>query len=236
MRRTRSIGCATGSSCRKRQRPACGSMLESPRSAAFASRPPACRPWCIYQLRDAVDRLAVARRFAGARACRAAGRSRAQAVRRRAQPPAVRSDSRARSASCAKPNATVADVRTKLAERAAGTRRATVLVEVLPPPGAAAPAIHAMQAELAATETDLLRPRASVSRRSSARATPEFPGVSLEARRAINLAAIAYAHVIMTRLAPTGLHRARDRADVPQRTAVQSRRARRRRRSPRRSR
>ena len=61
-----------------------------------------------------------------------------------------------------------------------------------------------MQAELAATEVDLRASRERVEA-IEREGTPEFPGVSLEARRAINLAAIAYAHVIMTRLAPTGL-------------------------------
>jgi hypothetical protein len=63
---------------------------------------------------------------------------------------------------------------------------------------------HAMQAELVATEADLLAARERVEA-IEREGTPAFPGVSLEARRAINLAAIAYAHVIMTRLAPTGL-------------------------------
>ena len=40
-----------------------------------------------------------------------------------------------------------------------------------------------------------------MSRRSSASRTPEFPGLSLPARRAINLAAIAYAEVLCLRLA-----------------------------------
>ena len=63
---------------------------------------------------------------------------------------------------------------------------------------------HALQAELIAADGDLQAARETMAE-FERNGVPEFPGLSLEARRAINIAAIAYAGLINTRLAPTGL-------------------------------
>ncbi|MGC4028085.1 MAG: hypothetical protein QM696_04330 [Steroidobacteraceae bacterium] len=63
---------------------------------------------------------------------------------------------------------------------------------------------HAMQAEQVAAQADLHAARQAVEdlERSG---TVEFPGLSIEARRAINRVAIAYAQLIARRLVPTQL-------------------------------
>lgn len=63
---------------------------------------------------------------------------------------------------------------------------------------------HAMQAEQGATDVDLQAARQAVEELERA-GSVEYPGLSLEARRAINRVAIAYAQLIATRLAPTQL-------------------------------
>lgn len=62
----------------------------------------------------------------------------------------------------------------------------------------------ALQAELRSTDADLDAARAAVEEIEQ-RGSVEYEGLSLEARRAINRVAIAFAHLIATRLAPTGL-------------------------------
>jgi hypothetical protein len=59
--------------------------------------------------------------------------------------------------------------------------------------------IHAAQAAAAAASASLVQADAGLEA-ASAEPLPEFPGLSVEARRAINLAAIAYAEVLCTRL------------------------------------
>ncbi len=63
---------------------------------------------------------------------------------------------------------------------------------------------HAMQAEQVAAEADLHCAREAVEELERS-GSVEFPGLSLEARRAINRVAIAYAQLIARRLAPTQL-------------------------------
>lgn len=63
---------------------------------------------------------------------------------------------------------------------------------------------NALQAELRAADADLQDARAAVEE-IERQGTVEFPGLSLEARRAINRVAIAYAHIIAMRLAPTNM-------------------------------
>jgi hypothetical protein len=58
-------------------------------------------------------------------------------------------------------------------------------------------ALHAANAEQAAAREQV--------REIEQESAPVFPGLSLEARRAINLAAIAYSHLLCVRLAHTGL-------------------------------
>jgi hypothetical protein len=64
--------------------------------------------------------------------------------------------------------------------------------------------LHAARNESAAADQALTDARGA-SEQLEAEPAPEFPGVSLEARRAINLAAIAYAEVLCLRLADTPL-------------------------------
>ncbi|HKZ72886.1 MAG TPA: hypothetical protein VJ011_02410 [Steroidobacteraceae bacterium] len=65
-------------------------------------------------------------------------------------------------------------------------------------------ALSAAHAAVAAAEQALTTARAAMEA-LEAEPLPEFPGLSLEARRAINLAAIAYAEVLCARLAKTPL-------------------------------
>lgn len=64
--------------------------------------------------------------------------------------------------------------------------------------------IHAMNAELQGANTTLAEARAAFEE-VVAEQPPEFPGLSVEARRAINLAAIAYAELLCLRLARSSL-------------------------------
>ncbi|MEO7774502.1 MAG: hypothetical protein ABIT36_02090 [Steroidobacteraceae bacterium] len=64
--------------------------------------------------------------------------------------------------------------------------------------------IYAMTAELSGANTTLAEAR-SASAALEAEQPPEFPGLSVEARRAINLAGIAYAEALCVRLARTRL-------------------------------
>lgn len=64
--------------------------------------------------------------------------------------------------------------------------------------------IHAMNAELAGVTVTLQEARAAFDA-VAAETPPEFPGLSVEARRAINLAAIAYAEQLCLRLARSPL-------------------------------
>ena len=64
--------------------------------------------------------------------------------------------------------------------------------------------VGALMAEQVAVEMELAEARSAVEEIDRAGA-PDFPGISLEARRAINIAAIAYAHLILTRLSSTRL-------------------------------
>ena len=59
--------------------------------------------------------------------------------------------------------------------------------------------IHGAQAAARAAAEHRWRRRRRLSRRSSDEPLPEFPGLSLAARRAINIAAIAYAEVLCLR-------------------------------------
>ena len=63
---------------------------------------------------------------------------------------------------------------------------------------------HALQAELILADGDLTAARDAMAE-FERNGAPEFPGLSLDARRAINLAAIAYAALLHARLAKTGL-------------------------------
>ena len=63
---------------------------------------------------------------------------------------------------------------------------------------------HALQAELILADADLTTARETMAE-FERNGTPEFPGLSLEARRAINVAAIAYAALLHSRLSATGL-------------------------------
>jgi hypothetical protein len=64
--------------------------------------------------------------------------------------------------------------------------------------------IHAMTAEMTGTNLTLDEARGTFAALEAER-PPEFPGLSIEARRAINLAGIAYAEVLCVRLAKTRL-------------------------------
>ncbi len=64
--------------------------------------------------------------------------------------------------------------------------------------------IHAMNAELAGVTITLGEARAAFDA-VAAETPPDFPGISVEARRAINLAAIAYAEQLCLRLAKSTL-------------------------------
>lgn len=66
--------------------------------------------------------------------------------------------------------------------------------------------IAAAQADVGAAEGRLRETRAAVEAIQK-EPVPEFPGISLEARRALNLAAIAYADALRARLAGTALMR-----------------------------
>jgi hypothetical protein len=66
------------------------------------------------------------------------------------------------------------------------------------------PAVAGARASVAAAELALGAARAAVAE-IAAEPVPEFPGLSLEARRAINLAVIAYAEVLCQRLSKTRL-------------------------------
>ena len=63
--------------------------------------------------------------------------------------------------------------------------------------------IHGAQAAAAAASASLIGAQAQLER-VNAETLPDFPGLSLEARRAINLAAIAYAEVLCKRLEVIG--------------------------------
>jgi hypothetical protein len=67
--------------------------------------------------------------------------------------------------------------------------------------------ITAAQAQVAAADAALRQARGTVESIQKDVVVPEFPGLSLEARRAINLAAIAYADALCARLAGTALVR-----------------------------
>lgn len=64
--------------------------------------------------------------------------------------------------------------------------------------------LHAAQAAVSAADRALEEARAA-AHEFEKQGAPEFPGLSLEARRAINLAAIAYAEVLCLRLVKTRL-------------------------------
>jgi hypothetical protein len=64
--------------------------------------------------------------------------------------------------------------------------------------------LHAMNAELQGADASLDEARTAFDA-VAAEAPPEFPGLSVEARRAINLAAIAYAELLCLRLARSTL-------------------------------
>lgn len=63
---------------------------------------------------------------------------------------------------------------------------------------------HALQAELILADGDLTTARETMAG-FEREGVPEFPGLSLEARRAINIAAIAYATLLRSRLSQSGL-------------------------------
>lgn len=64
--------------------------------------------------------------------------------------------------------------------------------------------LHAAREAASAAERTLVEARAAVERLNE-EPQPRFPGLSLDARRAINLAAIAYAEILCLRLADTPL-------------------------------
>lgn len=64
--------------------------------------------------------------------------------------------------------------------------------------------LHAARADAGAAEAALVVARGAAEE-LNAEPAPEFPGLSVEARRAINLAAVAYAEVLCLRLADTPL-------------------------------
>ena len=70
----------------------------------------------------------------------------------------------------------------------------------------------------AATESALAERARGAWRRSKKRPAPGFPGLSVEARRAINLAAIAYAEALCLRLVKTPLVTHGSRSDRPPRS------------------
>jgi len=96
-----------------------------------------------------------------------------------------------------------ADVRLKLAELTAARQRASRWWHYFKRRELDR-RIHAMNAELAGVTVTLDEARAAFEA-VAAEVPPEFPGLSVEARRAINLAAIAYAELLCLRLSRTPL-------------------------------